>query len=335
MEGVSIVIPIYNAEKYLAATLDSILAQTYQNWECIMVNDGSTDNCQSIIDAYCAKDKRFRSYLTPNSGCADIPMAFGIRQAHYALSIIIDNDDVVEPLYVEKLIKRQKETNADVVSPTMIYCKHQLDGEIWRLPCEPIQLDTVMTGQEAFRYTIGKWCLTANGMLHRTALNEDLIRGHYMNSDEFSIRQIIYKANKVAFSDAKYIYRQYDESMSRKFSARQWDRLYVDRQIEDFVFTQYPDDEELRNTSVSVSFFNLVYLTYLMFKHRNDIPPDKYEKVQTITKYAYNKIHRERVCNWSVKHYFLFMHGYRWFSIVAYLYHSMKGILRKNLYMFK
>ena len=65
---ISIVIPVYNAEKYLRACLDSVLAQTYKNWEAICVNDGSSDNSAQILEEYAAKDARFHIINQPNSG---------------------------------------------------------------------------------------------------------------------------------------------------------------------------------------------------------------------------------------------------------------------------
>ena len=62
MNKVSVIIPVYNVEKYLSRALDSLLAQTYQNWEAIIVDDGSTDSCDIIADEYANKDSRFKVF---------------------------------------------------------------------------------------------------------------------------------------------------------------------------------------------------------------------------------------------------------------------------------
>ncbi|MFS9218181.1 glycosyltransferase family 2 protein [Streptococcus mitis] len=67
-ELISIIVPIYNVEKYLRQCLDSILNQTYQNFECIMVNDGSPDNSADICREYVAKDSRFKYFEKENGG---------------------------------------------------------------------------------------------------------------------------------------------------------------------------------------------------------------------------------------------------------------------------
>ena len=63
---ITVIVPIYNAATFLRDSLDSIVKQTYKDWKCILVNDGSPDNSQSIIDEYCAKDTRFVSFCKKN-----------------------------------------------------------------------------------------------------------------------------------------------------------------------------------------------------------------------------------------------------------------------------
>ncbi|MFV8358067.1 glycosyltransferase family 2 protein, partial [Flavobacterium sp. XS1P32] len=65
---VSVIIPCYNQDQFLAETLQSVFDQTYSNWECIIVNDGSTDNSESIILDWVQRDKRFQYCKTKNSG---------------------------------------------------------------------------------------------------------------------------------------------------------------------------------------------------------------------------------------------------------------------------
>ena len=65
---ISVIIPAYNAEQFLDETLESVLSQTYENWECIIVNDGSTDNTEEIAKKWCEKDSRFRLTNKENGG---------------------------------------------------------------------------------------------------------------------------------------------------------------------------------------------------------------------------------------------------------------------------
>ena len=76
----SIVIPVYNVEKYIDKCLNSIINQTYKNFEVIIVNDGTKDNSQQIIDEYVKKDNRFKSYKKENGGLSDA-RNYGIKYA--------------------------------------------------------------------------------------------------------------------------------------------------------------------------------------------------------------------------------------------------------------
>ena len=77
---ISIIIPVYNVERYLPECLDSLLAQTYQNFELLCVNDGSSDSSQSILEQYARKDSRVRVFCKKNGGVSSA-RNFGLEQA--------------------------------------------------------------------------------------------------------------------------------------------------------------------------------------------------------------------------------------------------------------
>ena len=79
-KNVSIIVPVYKVEKYLAKCVDSILNQTYKNFELILVDDGSPDNCGKICDEYAMKDERIRVFHKENGGLSDA-RNYGIKKA--------------------------------------------------------------------------------------------------------------------------------------------------------------------------------------------------------------------------------------------------------------
>lgn len=95
MPLVSIIVPCYNQAQYLPETLDSVLAQTYPNWECIIVNDGSPDNTEEIAKQYCNKDERFKYLWQRNSGVS-VARNNGIALSKGDFLQFIDSDDVLE-----------------------------------------------------------------------------------------------------------------------------------------------------------------------------------------------------------------------------------------------
>ena len=99
----SIVIPVYNTEKYIRKCLDSIKNQTYTNYEVIIINDGSTDNSLEIINEY-TKDKKYKVYTTKNKGLSEARNN-GVKHCTGDYILFIDSDDYIEPELLEKLSK--------------------------------------------------------------------------------------------------------------------------------------------------------------------------------------------------------------------------------------
>ncbi|MEI8273266.1 MAG: glycosyltransferase family 2 protein [Paludibacter sp.] len=128
---ISIIVPCYNQAQYLPETLDSVLDQTYTNWECVIVNDGSPDNTEEIAKGYCNKDSRFKYLFKKNGGLSSARNA-GINASLGEFILPLDSDDLIAPFYIEKAIG-YFEKNPDT---KLVYCKAKYFGkntEEWRL----------------------------------------------------------------------------------------------------------------------------------------------------------------------------------------------------------
>ena len=112
MADISIIVPIYNAEKYIEKCVDSLLNQTKKELEFILINDGSTDGTHDILKSY--KDKRIKYFKNKNQGIGKT-RNFGIEKATGKYIIFIDSDDYIEPTACEELYNKAKEEKADVV----------------------------------------------------------------------------------------------------------------------------------------------------------------------------------------------------------------------------
>ena len=111
---VSIIVPVYKAEKYIHQCIDSLLTQTYSNIEVILVDDGSPDNCGKICDEYAAKDYRVKVIHQQNGGVS-VARQTGIDHATGEYSIHADPDDWVELNMIEELVAKAVADNADMV----------------------------------------------------------------------------------------------------------------------------------------------------------------------------------------------------------------------------
>lgn len=111
---ISIIVPIYKAEKFLCRCLDSILAQTYKNWEAILIDDGSPDNCGTICDEYARKDIRFKVVHQENQGVVSARNR-AIANATGDFIAFVDSDDFIAPVMLEKMIAIAIEEKSDIV----------------------------------------------------------------------------------------------------------------------------------------------------------------------------------------------------------------------------
>lgn len=108
-EKVSIIMPNYNCEKFVAETLDSVLAQTYNNWELLIVDDCSTDNSVKIIRDYCEKDERIKLFINDKNSGAAASRNRALREASGKWIAFLDSDDLWLPQKLEKQISFMNE----------------------------------------------------------------------------------------------------------------------------------------------------------------------------------------------------------------------------------
>lgn len=110
---ISVIVPVYNVEPFISSCLDSLSKQIYQNFEVLMINDGSTDNSGVICQEYTESDSRFHYYRKENGGLSDARNA-GIARAQGEFISFVDSDDWIEPTYVEDLYRAALFNDAEV-----------------------------------------------------------------------------------------------------------------------------------------------------------------------------------------------------------------------------
>ena len=111
---VSIITPLYNGEKFIAQTIQSVLEQTYKDWEMLIVNDGSTDNSLQVAQQFAEQDKRIHVYSQPNAGSA-AARNNGIRHAKGRYIALLDADDLWEPWFLTQQLKLMHEKQCQLV----------------------------------------------------------------------------------------------------------------------------------------------------------------------------------------------------------------------------
>ena len=241
---ISVIIPIYNASLYLRRCLDSVCAQTYQNLEILLVNDGSKDNSGIIIDLYAKKDTRIIAIHQKNKGQATARnRAFSMSKG--AFIVYIDSDDYVRKDYVELLMKLAIENDADIVQCKMKKFKNEAqikDEEI--IADTSIEVYTASSALEEFCYQRNFYAGPCCKIIRREILDDILFPEDMGYEDMAIIFRLLGKAKKIILlPQVMYYYRQHNKStMHNRFSDKKIDRIRIAEQLKKYIETYYPEN---------------------------------------------------------------------------------------------
>lgn len=175
---VSLIIPVYNAEKWLKKCLDSIINQTYKNYEVIIIDDGSTDKSAEICDYYAINDNRISAYHICNGGVSNA-RNIGLSKAKGKYIVFVDSDDWMEPKYIEEMVCTINEKGVDLVKFNYFRNKNEKDS-------------IVDNNYEKYK----------NQILTEKEINEDFISNILLNKIQAYLWTIIVKrdyATKIKF----------------------------------------------------------------------------------------------------------------------------------------
>lgn len=221
---VSVIIPAYNAEKYLAFCLDSIIAQTHNKLEIIVVNDGSTDSTPKICDEYEKKDSRIKVIHQENKGLSSARnAALDIMTGEYIA--FIDSDDFISKDYIEKLLNLCIENNSQIAACHVFDVKQRTFKE----PDEDHTIQT-LTSQKLLS-NIGVldsyYDTVISKLFHSSLFSEIVFPAGLIHEDSYVILDLVEKAKKISFTTEHlyYYYLSPNSIMRSDFSVKRYDML--------------------------------------------------------------------------------------------------------------
>lgn len=206
---VSIITPLYNGERFIAQTIESVLAQTYTDWEMIIINDGSTDRSEEIVRQYTDCDPRIRLYSQPNGGSA-AARNNGIRRAEGRYIALLDADDLWEPFFLESQLALMREHNA-----LLVYGSHKRIDETGRECLVPFLVPERITYRDMLR-TCSISCLT--GLYDTSVYGKVYLHEEFRSlRDDYIYWLEIIKQTGEAWGNQQIIgsYRIFGQSVSR------------------------------------------------------------------------------------------------------------------------
>ena len=220
---VSVVIPVYGVEKYLAECLDSIARQTYPHLEVVLVDDESPDSCPTICDEYVQKDSRFHVIHKKNGGAASARNA-GLDVITGKYVCLIDSDDTIEDTFVEKLLEKlfQYEADIAVCSFDNAYIGGALACDV-EYPTEQVMPQTEYLKRFTTDWTSG----IAWNKLFKSELLKDVryAEGHKIDDESFTYKAVMNADKVVIFNEALYHYRLRKSSV---MNSSNQERMFLD-----------------------------------------------------------------------------------------------------------
>ena len=218
---ISVIVPVYDVEKYLPKCLDSLLAQTWRNLEIIVVDDGSPDGSWDIMQDYARRDSRIQLRRQKNGGLSAARNA-GLELARGEWIGFMDSDDYAAPEMYETLYRAATEHDAQMAVCSLAY----VTPEGRPIPrTSPITKDEVQTGREALQRLSGPqnwYYVTVMNRLYRRSLFENIrFPEGRLHEDEFTAHLFYWQCERVAFvKKALYYYVQRSGSIMHTESVR-------------------------------------------------------------------------------------------------------------------
>lgn len=216
---VSIIIPVYKVEEYLPRCLDSILAQTYPHWEALCIDDGSPDRCGEILDAYAARDSRFRVLHQENGGVSAARNA-GLDMMRGEYLTMVDPDDSIDSTLLEKMVSGMQQHGSSIVSCG--YREYEESGTYWDSPplwCkapEGLQA-TPLTSSVLYSIPSNNWAMLFLTSIWREAGLRYTPDCAYGEDHAILLRYLMHSKQVTTINEPLYHYYRRETSASRAF----------------------------------------------------------------------------------------------------------------------
>ena len=285
---ISIIIPVYNREKYIEECIRSIQAQTYKNYEIILIDDGSTDNTLPLCQAMAEKDPSIRILAGAHAGVS-AARNVGLEAVAGAYVFFLDSDDVLHPRALEILVQGLKETDAAISATARIDIGEknwqQIYAHMEKYP-DPWGT-TYQTFEETLEATFG----TASplGVIGGVMMRSDLIGSTrfrtdlYIGEDFFFVYENMIKGGSTVFSVNRLYYaRHHDSNLSWDFGYTGFMNRLMRREL------VWKSEEALGRKKYAVSQKNSLLGIYQTFRDRKSLPKEDLRKINKVMR-SYRK----------------------------------------------
>lgn len=277
MKKVSIIVPVYNTEKYLGKCLDSLVNQTLNDIEIIVINDGSKDNSQRIIDDYSSKFSQIKSFQKENGGLSDA-RNFGIDRVEGEFIAFVDSDDFVDLTMFESMYNLALIHNAEIALCDLE--KVNESGESFRdLPQSP-QLPEKIILKEDFTIFGEMSCFACNKIFHRDLFKKHrFLKGIHFEDIEL-IPKLLLESNTIAkINQPFYKYFERQDSITKTHTKKGLDMfLAIENVREEFYNSKYSEFKtQFDRFFILQGFYS--YLAYVAYVSDKTLKKEMFESL--------------------------------------------------------
>ncbi len=255
-EKISIIVPIYNVEKYIKRCVDSILKQTYKKLEILLVDDGSPDNCGKICDEYKKIDKRVKVIHKKNGGLSDARNK-GIENATGKYIMFVDSDDYIEIDMVEYLYRLLKKNKCEIAICNYIYDYSNKDKNYIAIDGT---FEKIYNSHEAIKELLKDETIKsfAWNKLYRTELFQNIkFPVKRLMEDVATTYKLFMNANKIVFgSEPKYHYVQREGSILHNKKAN----FYID--FYEMAYERYKNIMQSKYKNIPENKISMLYVSF-------------------------------------------------------------------------
>lgn len=233
----SVNVPVYNAEKFIHQCIDSILNQTFTDFEVNLIDDGSPDNSGAICDEYALKDSRVHVFHNKNQG-SFATRVFAVNHSNGEYCIFCDSDDYYDQVYLEKINEQLEKEQCDIV-----YFYHEPVYDGVRKKCTPHWNEKrVFTGEGKKEFYTAMMTSTDFNSLNTKAVKTELYKNDTLDAQEYSFVKNgddflqslypVFNAQKIVFvPECYYNYRMHSESLTHKVDQNIYKSIFAVRSV--------------------------------------------------------------------------------------------------------
>uniref|UniRef100_A0A7V4KC18 Glycosyltransferase family 2 protein n=1 Tax=Fervidobacterium pennivorans TaxID=93466 RepID=A0A7V4KC18_FERPE len=272
--AVSIIIPAYNVENYISATLESVKRQTYKNIEVIVVNDGSKDSTSEVAKRVLSNSDFAWIVIDQENQGVSVARNVGLSEASGEYVLFLDGDDIVSDSFIEKMYEKAKESNCDIV-----FCKYAMALQEARgltilhtyddffSHSVHRRFEKCTSGQEVLRETTKHniWIWTGSAIYRRAFLADEklsFVPGRWVGEDIEFIFKALFKAKRVASVSEVLVFYIQREGSTVNSQGREWEKMLAVKEVFDCLERFFEGERIDKKTKKLLRNYSRVHIWY-------------------------------------------------------------------------